>query len=118
MTTLEMSGWPVTGQTELTSPVVKRTRLIAAGAGNDSTCSTGPRAREPSRVRPERSESGIVAPGYRLTGRGRSGRRELAQQVVQHSRYREADVEGQVGAVQGGRDRTGEDRGVHERHHR
>ena len=38
-----MSGWPVTGQSEATSSVVKRTFVQWAGASKHSTWSIGPR---------------------------------------------------------------------------
>src|SRR5690348_8907615 len=51
METDEMSGCPVTGHREATSPVVNTTRVQPSGAGQPSTWSTGPRAGRPSRVR-------------------------------------------------------------------
>src|SRR5688572_2133076 len=46
-----MSGWRVTGHSDATSSVVNTTRVQPAGAGNVSTCSTGPRVGWPRRVR-------------------------------------------------------------------
>src|SRR5215471_11395146 len=56
MATDEMSGWPVTGHSEVTSSVVNRTRVQPSGAGKHSTWSTGPRAGRPSRVRSSAGE--------------------------------------------------------------
>jgi hypothetical protein len=45
-----MSGWRVTGQSEVTSSVVNTTLVHPSGAGNVSTWSTGPVWVRPSSV--------------------------------------------------------------------
>ena len=79
MTTREMSGCPVTGHTEVTSSVLNRTWVTVGGAGKDSTCSTGPRALEPSRVRPETSGSETSGAGIAAQDIRSSARKVLAQ---------------------------------------
>src|SRR5215210_552193 len=71
METPEMSGCPVTGHSDVTSSVVNRTLVNVSGAGNESTCSTGPRTSDPSTVSEDRSGSVITA-AYGAGGPGDS----------------------------------------------